>query len=191
MKQTRKQKGVSPIVGTILLIAITVALAAVVASLVLHFGGPTGRPSPAPSTPSVPEYWYAVVVEDENGSPVDNVSVIYTPEFGLGWLEGGTTDSFGRVIFNSVGENGVLAVAFMEDVLPRGSIPMGFAWIMPIYTIPDISHSMSRYELRRLLEWGMRWDNAPRIIWGSIENGVWVNIAGIWLPEKGGEKDGE
>jgi len=67
-----ERKGVSPVVGTILLIAITVALAAIVAMLVSGLGG-RGAP---------PSAMLTVTAKEENTASLDNVKITISHEGG-------------------------------------------------------------------------------------------------------------
>jgi flagellin-like protein len=67
-----EKKGVSPVVGTILLIAITVALAAIVAMLVSGLGG-RGAP---------PSAMLTVTAKVDNTSPTENVKITISHEGG-------------------------------------------------------------------------------------------------------------
>lgn len=113
VKKLFEQKGVSPVVGTILLIAITVALAAVVATLVSGLGG-RGTPPSAMLTVVARDTGENVTLTIEHAGGDDlvvaDLQVKATKATGLDTVWNGSTTPLGAVGTTfTVGESGTLS----------------------------------------------------------------------------------
>jgi flagellin-like protein len=89
MIQKKKRKGVSPVVGVILMVAITVIIAAVVANFVLDLGQQLGQNADAtitfdqsPGDFSEPDYNVTVTVSDMQNSDYLVVTAVETGDVG-------------------------------------------------------------------------------------------------------------
>ncbi|MCK4476648.1 MAG: type IV pilin N-terminal domain-containing protein [Methanophagales archaeon] len=84
------KRAVSPVIGVILMVAITVILAAVIAAFVFGFGGPTTAPQASLNLVSATVTGNRVTLEHQGGDSIvyANTQVIITPDIGTPGTKG-------------------------------------------------------------------------------------------------------
>jgi len=104
---TKKNDGVSPVIGTILLVAITVVLVAIIAAVVMGMTGDVGT-----------SHIVGIKAQDAQNSP-GNISITF--------LSGSTAGLTNLTVFNSTSTSGVIVTPS-----PGSSFVIGQSYLAPV-----------------------------------------------------------